>query len=246
MSYNNNDDEYIRNEEEYIRNPEQDYNNNINHRTPPPRQYRSYTDNTFTSQLMNGETIIWQGERSKQDADNYGKTFKKFSLMPLIFGGIALLAFFTNHALIIFNLPKEAKWISSGFLMTIIPDAIFMLIPLVMFVFISRLIFRNFNFNEKYAITDRRVIINYGGNFISINLSDIIDIQTSTTNNGFGCVTFTTTGDAMRYVHPYASNARYRANRRKGFYNIENPNMVASILDDAVRANNNFWKGELK
>ena len=121
-----------------------------------------------------------------------------------------------------------------------------MLIPLVMFVFMSRLIFRNFNFNEKYAITDRRVIINYGGNFISINLSDIIDIQTSTTNNGFGCVTFTTTGDAMRYVHPYASNARYRANRRKGFYNIENPNMVASILDDAVRANNNFWKGELK
>lgn len=108
--------------------------------------------------LVEGESIIWQG-KPKKSAYIFNKmlTMFPFALLWLIFDGFFIVTFLLSGA------PKQMFWF-------IIPFFAFHLMPV--WIWLGNVLTANKNWqNTKYAVTDRRIIIESG--FISMNYQSI-------------------------------------------------------------------------
>ncbi len=79
-----------------------------------------------------------------------------------------------------------------------------------------------------YAITNLRVLKKDGKQFTSDRLEHIVDVSMSTASGGKGSITYRSTN-----VTYYGRNVSH-SNMVKGIFNVENPNEVYRILNEAI------------
>lgn len=100
----------------------------------------------------------------------------------------------------------------------------------VPFVLIGIFLISSFIFPPKkyYAITNMRILRKEGKNMISERLDQVVDVTVTVRGSGKGDVTYRSTGNTF-----YRSNS-HNVTAMRGFFNVENPNEVYCILNEAI------------
>lgn len=207
-------EDYIRPSEEYRAEFGHEHGNAYENHDSEQRSYDEYNadENKFSKMLMSGETILWTGETKK------GASFRAR-------GGNAVSVIFP-----VFWLGLSCFW-TLGATLAGGPIGLFG----VPFIIIGLVLLKRFLVigEQKYAITDRRVLKYADNNFTAEMLDNIADITVFDAGNNIGYVKYTVKGNV--YSNYYGRRSMTAA-PQNGFFGIENPEQVCRILSDAVYA----------
>ena len=205
--------DYIRPSEEYRAECTDEHGMTYENHDDEQRPYDEYnsTESCFSGMLLSGEHILWTG-----------KTAKGAGLRAK--GGNALTAIFP-----LFWLGFACFWTLSASLM----GGVFGLFGVPFILVGVYMLKRTFVIGEqKYAITDRRVLKYADKKFSAEMLDNITDITVYDAGNNIGYVRYFLKG----YV--YSGNNYGSRNMsttvQHGFFGIANPNEAYRILSDAV------------
>lgn len=207
--------DYIRPSEEYRAECTDEHGLTYENHDDEQHSYDEYNsiESEFSKMLMNNEHILWTGKTKK------GAGIKARG------GSVLTLAF------PVFWLGFSCFWTLSATLM----GGFFGLFG-VPFILVGIFLLRSFLAvgEQKYAITDRRVLRYADRKFSAEMLDKIINITVCETSNNMGYVRYTVLG-GVQYSR---NNNVYRVNgeNQNGFYGIENPNHAYRVLSDAVYA----------
>lgn len=205
--------DYIRSSEEYRAECTDEHGITYENHDDEQHPYDEYnsTESCFSDMLLIGEHILWTG-----------KTVKKAGLRAK--GGNAVTVIFP-----VFWLSFACFWTLSASLM----GGVFGLfgVPFIL-VGISMLKKCFVTGEQKYAITDRRVLKFDNKKFSAEMLENITDITVYDAGNNLGYVRYSLKG-YVYYDNNYGSS-NTSASVRHGFFGIANPDEAYRILTNAV------------
>lgn len=179
------------------------------------RPYDEYNavESEFSKLLMSGEHILWTGKTKK----GAGLKARGGNAVSAIY-----LVFWTG----------SACWFA---LDAILSEGFFGLFD-VPYIIIGLFLLRRFLVigEQKYAITDRRVLKYADKKLTAEMLGNIADITVFNAGNNLGCVKYAVKDSA--YSNYRYGRSRVHFDSRNGFFGIEDPEQVYRILSDAVYA----------
>lgn len=222
--YNNdNNGDYIRPVEEYRADCEDyhEYGQTYEDYNAEQRVYEAHNENEddFRSILMPGENLLWCGKAEKGLSGLAGSCV--VMIFPMFWLGFAL--FWTFSA---------AMQSHGGFM------AIFGIPFIIIGLYQLKKMFFSMQSKNKYAITDRRVIINYGKKVVSERLENICNITYKENKNNRGYVMFGIMSASN--MHGSYGNQRVYSDKYYTFSGIRNPAEAFRILNDAIYSATNL------
>lgn len=208
-------EDYIRPSEEYRAECGHEHGITYENHDSEQRPYDEYNavESEFSKMLMSGEHILWTG-KTKKGASLRAKGGNAISVIYFVFW-LGFACFYALDAIL-----------SEGFFGLLdVPYIIIGLFLLKRFLVIGE---------QKYAITDHRVLKYADKKLTAEMLDNIADITVFNAGNNLGCVKYAVKGNVYSNYHD--NKRRVHFAQQNGFFGIENPEQVYRILSDAVYA----------